>query len=69
MAIARKHISKSGKSVLVFRRQPVIGSAGVIPREANGSRDEVRTRPLGGPAISIDAGPDWFSGRSTLQGK
>jgi hypothetical protein len=69
MAIARKHISKSGKSVLVFRRQPVIGSAGVIPREANSSQDGARTRPLGGPAISIDAVPDWFADRSTLQRK
>lgn len=52
MDIVRKHISKSGKSVLVFRPQPVIGSAGVIPRDA---QHEAGTRRMGSPAVYIDA--------------
>jgi hypothetical protein len=56
MGIARKHISKSGKRVLVFRPQPVIGSPGAIPREAQG---EAAARRMGSPAVSIDA----FAGR------
>jgi hypothetical protein len=61
MGIVRKHISKSGKRVLVFRRQPVIGSSGVIPREA---QSDVSARPIGGPAVRIDAFPGWLSSLS-----
>lgn len=56
MGTARKqHVSKSGKSILVFRPQAVIGSAGAIPQAANGGQDEARLRSLGGPAVCIDA--------------
>ena len=63
MGIAGKqHVSKSGKSVLAFRRHPVIGSAGVIPREAQGVAG---SRPLGGPIVPIDM----VIGRLPLLGK
>jgi hypothetical protein len=63
MEITRKqHVSKSGKSVLAFR-QPVNGSAGVMPGEANGAQLETRSRLLGGPVVPID-----MPGRSSLQG-
>jgi hypothetical protein len=52
MSIVRKHISKSGKSVLMFRRQPVIGSAGIIPRDAQSYTGIPR---VGRPAVRIDA--------------
>jgi hypothetical protein len=56
MGTARKqHVSKSGKSILAFRPQPVIGSAGAIPHEANDAQDKARARPLGRPAVCIDA--------------
>jgi hypothetical protein len=54
MGIARKqHVSKSGKSILTFRPQPVIGSTGAMPREANSAEGEARSRRLGGPAVCI----------------
>ena len=57
MSVARKHISKSGKNVLVFRRQPVIGSAGVIPREAQA---EAGRRRIGTSPVRIDAARGTF---------
>ncbi len=69
MAIARKHVSKSGKTILAFRPLPVIGSAGVLPREANSAPGEDRRRTLGGPAVRIDTVPDWSSGPSSMQSK
>jgi len=69
MGITRKHISKSGKSILAFRRQPVIGSSGVIPREANGPETETGARPMGKPTVSIDAVFYPFFLRPTPQAK
>ncbi|HTZ90291.1 MAG TPA: hypothetical protein VMA71_08120 [Alloacidobacterium sp.] len=68
MSITRKqHVSKSGKSILAFRRQPVIGSSGVIPRQANSTQGEDRPRPLGGPAVRIDAASSPFFVRLSPQ--
>jgi hypothetical protein len=70
MGIARKqHVSKSGKRVLAFRPQPVIGSAGAIPREGNGAQGESRPRRLGGPAVCIDAVPELFPVQPAPQGE
>lgn len=69
MGITRKHISKTGKSILVFRQQPVIGSSGVIPREANAPENEIEARPMGRPAVAIDAVFYPFFLRPTTQAK
>ncbi|QNI32403.1 hypothetical protein H7849_26085 [Alloacidobacterium dinghuense] len=52
MDIVRKHISKSGKSVLVFRPQPVIGSPGVMPPDAQA---EAGMQRMGAAPVRIDA--------------
>lgn len=49
----RKHISKSGKSVLVFRPQPVIGSRGIISSDA---QVEAGMQRIGEAPVRIDAG-------------
>ncbi len=69
MGITRKHVSKTGKRILAFRREPVIGSSGVIPREANAPETETETRPKGKPAVSIDAVFYPFFLRTSPQGK
>jgi hypothetical protein len=52
METVRKHISKSGKSVLVFRQQPAIGSAGIIPPD---TRIEAGLQRIGITPERIDA--------------
>jgi hypothetical protein len=52
MDIVRKHISKSGNSVLVFRPQPVTGSAGIVPPDAQA---EAGMRRTGAEPVRIDA--------------
>ena len=69
MGITRKHVSKTGKSILAFRRQPVIGSSGAIPREANGPENETEARPTGRAAVAIDAVFYPFFLRPTPQAK
>jgi len=70
MGIARKqHVSKSGRSILAFRRPPVIGSTGAIPRESNSAQGEDRSRRLGGPAVCIDAASGPLFGRLNPQDK
>jgi hypothetical protein len=51
MSLTKKqHVSKSGKSVLIFRRQSIPGTASGSPRVQNEGKPLVSS----GPAIPID---------------
>jgi hypothetical protein len=50
----KQHVSKSGKSVLAFRRLSVPSIGSKIPYDAPSVEDSSKPRIPGGPAILID---------------
>ena len=52
--IKRPHVSKSGKSVLAFRRLSVPSLGSKIPYDATNAEDSSKPRISGGPAILIN---------------
>lgn len=50
----KQHVSKSGKSVLAFRRLSVPSIGSKIPNDVPSTEDSSKPRITGGPAIPID---------------
>jgi hypothetical protein len=52
--IKKQHVSKSGKSVLAFRRLSVPSLGSKVPYESKNAENSGKPLTLGGPAIPID---------------
>jgi hypothetical protein len=56
--IKKQHVSKSGKSVLAFRRLSVPSLGSRIPFDAQGAENGDKPRMPGGPAVPINFVPN-----------